>query len=77
MIFTAQLSFASLIRGFNVSFGIRQSIVGVNCWVASANRSVFGEDADNFRPERWLSDDGSVSQMEQYLLAVSFPYLSV
>ncbi|KIX10083.1 uncharacterized protein Z518_01164 [Rhinocladiella mackenziei CBS 650.93] len=30
------------------------TIVGVNPWVAARNRQVYGEDADNFRPERWL-----------------------
>lgn len=31
-----------------------QSIVGVNTWIAHRDRSVFGEDADTFRPGRWL-----------------------
>lgn len=28
--------------------------VGVNPWVTARNRDVYGEDADVFRPERWL-----------------------
>ncbi|KXJ87349.1 cytochrome P450 [Microdochium bolleyi] len=33
------------------------TIVGVNTWVAHYDQSVFGQDADNFVPERWLQDD--------------------
>ncbi|KAI1209584.1 cytochrome P450 [Annulohypoxylon truncatum] len=33
------------------------SIVGVNTWIEHRNPRVFGEDADAFKPERWLSDD--------------------
>ncbi|KAI4957492.1 hypothetical protein J4E86_004630 [Alternaria arbusti] len=33
------------------------TIVGINSWVAHRNTSVFGPDADVFRPERWLSSD--------------------
>lgn len=47
-----------------------QTIVGINAWVASANREVFGEDADDFRPERWFQDAESVSRMDQYVLTV-------
>ena len=47
-----------------------QTIVGVNSWVAHANRSVYGEDADNFRPERWLDDEVKASRMEEYFFAV-------
>ena len=49
-----------------------QTIVGVNPWVAHANTSVFGPDADEFRPERWLEvDQASVNRMEQYFFTVS------
>ncbi|KAH8433934.1 cytochrome P450 [Aspergillus melleus] len=33
------------------------SIVGMNPYVIGRNRSVWGDDADVFRPERWLRDD--------------------
>ncbi|KAH6953813.1 cytochrome P450 [Ilyonectria sp. MPI-CAGE-AT-0026] len=33
------------------------TIVGVNSWVEHRSKEVFGEDADQFVPERWLTDD--------------------
>ncbi|KAI1164733.1 cytochrome P450 [Nemania serpens] len=33
------------------------TIVGINAWVAHRNTQVFGEDADEFRPDRWLISD--------------------
>ncbi|KAI1281580.1 cytochrome P450 [Xylaria sp. FL0933] len=33
------------------------TIVGINSWVAHRNQQVFGADADEFRPERWLMSD--------------------
>lgn len=36
------------------------TIVGCNAWVLHRNKSIFGEDIDAFRPERWLlADSGS------------------
>ena len=32
--------------------------VGINPYVAGRNRSVYGDDADAFRPERWLRAEG-------------------
>ena len=57
---------------------VLQTIVGVNPWVAHANTSVFGHDADEFRPERWLeADQASINRMEQYFFTVSpFPFCS-
>lgn len=41
--------------------------MGVNCWVSNHNQEVFGLDADEFRPERWLqaSEKGGASVLEQ------------
>lgn len=48
-------------------------MVGVNPWVAHTNRSVYGEDADVFRPERWLEEENTdgENKMEQYFFTVS------
>lgn len=49
-----------------------QSTVGVNTWVAHRNRDVFGSDADEFRPERWLDyDKHRLSVMESNWIPVS------
>ncbi|KAN0112173.1 cytochrome P450 [Hyaloscypha variabilis] len=39
------------------------TVVGVNAWVIHRNKEVFGEDADRFRPERWLEDDSKAKVM--------------
>ena len=41
------------------------TVVGVNAWVVQRDRGVFGADADEFRPERWLSPSEQVRQMEK------------
>ncbi|CAD6590216.1 MAG: hypothetical protein ASARMPRED_004679 [Alectoria sarmentosa] len=33
------------------------TLVGCNPWVIQRDRSVFGEDADTYRPERWSTED--------------------
>ncbi|KAF8855018.1 putative cytochrome P450 oxidoreductase [Acephala macrosclerotiorum] len=45
--------------------------VGINAWVAHRNTSVYGPDADKWRPERWLEieADGRGAEVEQYFLA--------
>ncbi|KAI1453407.1 cytochrome P450 [Annulohypoxylon moriforme] len=43
------------------------SIVGVNTWIEHRNPRIFGEDANEFKPERWLSDDAEkVSFMNRH-----------
>jgi cytochrome P450 len=36
---------------------VQQTVVGINPWVLHRNQDVFGEDVDEFKPERWLGDD--------------------
>ncbi|KAJ5910342.1 hypothetical protein N7504_004985 [Penicillium tannophilum] len=39
-------------------------VVGMNPYVVGRNKSVFGEDADVFRPERWLRDENLETEEE-------------
>lgn len=47
------------------------TIVGVNPAVIHRNQDIFGEDADQFRPERWLDEEARVKEMDRHLLTVS------
>ncbi len=51
-------------------------MVGVNSWVAHANKAVWGPDVESFRPERWLESKERVSDMERSFMSVSFPLSS-
>ncbi|KAK5240450.1 hypothetical protein LTS06_012451, partial [Exophiala xenobiotica] len=42
--------------------------VGVNSWVAHANQSIFGVDAEDFKPERWLESAERSSEMNRYIM---------
>jgi cytochrome P450 len=54
------------------------TIVGMNAWVVYRNTETFGEDADIWRPERWLtSDREAVKNMENALLTVCCSFLSL
>ncbi|KAH7347958.1 cytochrome P450 [Pyrenochaeta sp. MPI-SDFR-AT-0127] len=45
------------------------TVVGVNTWVAHRNRAVFGADAEQFRPERWLeASKEQALKMDEYYL---------
>jgi cytochrome P450 len=46
------------IDGNHVPGGV---VVGCNAWVLHQNKETFGEDADTFRPERWLEVEGADS----------------
>ncbi|KAI0408257.1 cytochrome P450 [Xylaria palmicola] len=41
--------------------------LALNGWVLHRDQAVFGEDADFFRPERWLEDEESARIMERYM----------
>ncbi|KAE8447538.1 hypothetical protein EG329_010668 [Mollisiaceae sp. DMI_Dod_QoI] len=45
--------------------------VGINAWVAHANKGVFGEDAESWRPERWLEieEEGRGAEVERYFFS--------
>lgn len=43
-----------MICGYNLPEG---TFVGFNAWGLQRNKDVYGEDADLYRPERWLTDD--------------------
>ena len=48
-----------------------QTVVGINAWVSHQDKSVFGADADLFRPERWLGSKEEVAPLERNLFSVS------
>ncbi|KAH8159946.1 hypothetical protein CIB48_g8307, partial [Xylaria polymorpha] len=41
--------------------------LAVNGWVLHRDQAVFGDDADFFRPERWLEDEEKARVMERYM----------
>lgn len=47
------------------------STVGINAWVAHHNTTVFGLDADTWRPERWLEyeEQGRSGEVERYFFS--------
>lgn len=44
--------------------------VGVNGWVLHRDKATFGDDADTYRPERWLEDIEKAKVMERYMFQV-------
>ncbi|KAF3763900.1 hypothetical protein M406DRAFT_51514 [Cryphonectria parasitica EP155] len=47
------------------------TVVGINPWVATREKAVYGEDADTFRPERWLeAGEKELKLMERNFLAL-------
>ncbi len=46
--------------------------IGVNAWVMNRNKEVFGDDVEEFRPERWIDNPlEKVQGMKKNLLTVS------
>ena len=54
------------------------TVVGLNCWTAHYSEDVFGPDAEQFRPERWLQAaseaDGEFKQRQQAMDAYYMPF---
>ena len=48
----------------------KQTVVGVNAWVTHYSTDIFGPDAAQFKPERWLGAKEDVSWLESNLLTV-------
>ncbi|GME34413.1 Cytochrome P450 [Neofusicoccum parvum] len=48
------------------------TVVGSNAWQIHANKSVFGDDADQFRPERWLEGKEKSVEMDRYFLTFGY-----
>lgn len=46
------------------------TVIGINPWVVNHDRGVFGQDADDWRPERWLESKDRYREMEQSNLTV-------
>ena len=56
------------IEGYHIPGG---TIVGVNAWFVNFEKEIFGEDANDFRPERWLETDAErLSGMKRTLFSV-------
>jgi hypothetical protein len=54
------------------------TIVGMNAAVIHHDKSIFGEDAASFRPERWIeSDEEKIKLMDRHLMTVSAALLSL
>lgn len=45
--------------------------LAVNGWVLHRDKATFGQDAESFRPERWLEDAEEARRMERFMFQVS------
>lgn len=46
--------------------------VGISAWVIHQDKSIYGEDADTFRPERWVdAEPEQLKMMDRYFFSVS------
>lgn len=52
-------------------------MVGVNAYVIHSDENIWGKDAHEFRPERWLVDKERLAFMDHHFLAVGFLVHSV
>lgn len=50
------------------------TFVGISAWAIHRDFETFGEDSDEWRPERWLCDRVTRKRMESALMTVSQAY---
>jgi cytochrome P450 len=55
-----------IINGQKVPVGTE---VAMNPWIAHRDTALYGEDAEDFRPDRWLDDPAAAKVYEKYNLA--------
>lgn len=53
----------------------KQSVVGINAWVIHLDPQIWGDDAEEFVPERWLGPKEEVAVLESNFFAVSISSL--
>ncbi len=47
------------------------TLVGMNSWAVHRNRDLYGQDCDEWNPNRWLCESNKRRKMENALLTVS------
>lgn len=48
------------------------SIVGISAWAIHRDPETFGEDCEEWNPDRWFCDDETRKRMDSALMTVSF-----
>jgi cytochrome P450 len=48
--------------------------IGISALSMNRSKEIFGQDANEFNPERWLGDDKTVRYMDSLLVTVSSPF---
>ncbi|KAJ5721021.1 P450 monooxygenase [Penicillium malachiteum] len=55
-----------ILNGFKIPPGIE---VAANPWISHREKAIYGEDAEEFNPDRWLGDPAQVKILEKYNFA--------
>lgn len=50
-------------------------VISMNAWSVHQNKEIFGDDAQEFRPERWVdADEEALKRMGRAFLTISKPF---